>query len=261
MSNTLPIGATSQRVAALLLAAASLACSDKEVHLEVFASDQGSLPTPDLEITAYPFDLERILDSLAAASATPRPTFVDLEAEMLVYRRPEVQHLQEIGAAWRVTRDSVKYLADSLNRVSPESPGYGTAYSRLRQQYRRLAQRALDRHREFRDQVGEDRELALRATTAADSLRAWERAAYTDFPTLADSALAKSEREIASGTTDEDGRSELHLDPGRWWLVARLPDRRNPFMETYWYVPIVVTALGPFRVPLDSETSIVRWRH
>lgn len=264
MANNRPLERTTQArlmVAALAVGVGTVACSTEESHLEISAYLAASGPIPDLEVTALPFDLTRILDSLSSASPTPRPLFDDLEAEMSVYSRPEVEQLREIGTAWRITRDSVKALADSLNRVSPESPGYGQAYERLRQQYRRLAQRAVERDREFRDQVGEDRELALRATTAADSLRAWERTAYADLPVLADSALANSGRSIVTGVSDEHGHLELHLAPGHWWLVARLPDLHNPFMETVWNVPIVVTALGPFKIPLDDETSATQWRH
>jgi hypothetical protein len=236
-------------------------CSQTDTHVQVFAFSEEGGSITDLEVTALPFDPDRMLDSLAAASPNARPAFPELESEMLAYRRPEAAQLHEIGAAWRYTRDSVSSLADSLNRVAPDSPGYATRYERLRQQYRRLAQRAVERDAEFRAQVGEDRELARRATAAADSLRVWERSAYGDFPRLSDSAVAMSGRSVLVGATDEHGHLDLELAAGPWWLVARLPELENPFVERYWNVPIVVSPFGPARVPLSERTGSRRWRH
>jgi hypothetical protein len=246
-------------IAALVSAAA--ACSRSETHVGVVAFSEEGGGIPDLEVTALPFDADGILDSLAAAHPAARPVFPDLEHEMLTYSRPEATQLHEIGAAWRATRDSVAILADSLNRVSPNSPGYAAAYERLRQQYRRLAQRAVERDREFREEIGEDRNLARRASAAADSLRAWERSAYADFAMLADTALARSGRNPQSGITNEHGHAQLALEPGAWWLMARLPERGNPFVERYWNVPMVVSPFGPRRVPLSKVNSSRRWRH
>jgi hypothetical protein len=237
------------------------ACSSSATHLEISAFHEGGTPLAGIEITALPFDAEHLLDSLTRRSNAPKPAFAELEAAIATYRRPDASELHEIGTAWRATRDSVARLADSLGNVSPDSPGYGAAYERLRQQYRRLAQRAVERDAAFRDQIGEDRNLALWATAAADSLRAWERSAYADFPNLADSAIARSGRTPVTGETDEQGRLELELHPGEWWIVTRLPDRENPFIERYWNVAVVVTSFGPARLPLYERNSSERWRH
>jgi len=259
---TAPIQALSSR----LLAAASLlvfgtGCSPTETTVEVNAFLAESGPLSNLEITVLPFDPGSLLDSLAAASPTPRPTFPELDAEMAAYRRPEVGQLRAIGTGWRVTRDSVARLADSLREAGQDSPGYDEAYERLRRQYQRLAQRAVERDAEFRAQVGEDRDLALRAGSAADSLRVWEQTVYADFPALADSIVARSGHQPQTAVTDEHGNAELDLAPGAWWLVATVGDRYNPFVERHWNVGIVVSALGPSRIPLSDFNSATRWRH
>jgi len=218
-------------------------------------------PVVGLEILALPFDPDRITDSLTHAASEPHPTFPELQAEMAAYRRPEAEQLYEIGTSWRATRDSVRHLADSLNSVSPAALGYAVAYERLRQQYRRLAQRQAEREAAFRQQMGDDRDLALRASHAADSLREWESEAYADFPALADSALTRSGREPQEGVTDAEGRLELALEPGPWWLIARMREEENPFSERYWNVAVVMSNLGPPRIPLSESNSLRRWRH
>jgi hypothetical protein len=237
------------------------ACSGAGTRVELHAFLAEGEPIVGMEILSLPFDPDRITDSLTRTANKPRPTFPELRAEMAAYRRPGAARLHEIGTSWRATRDSVKHLADSLNQVSPDAPGYAAAYERLRQKYRRLAQRQAERDVAFREQMGDDRDLALRASDAADSLRQWESEAYADFPALADSALACSGREPQEGVTDAAGRLTLVLEPGPWWLIARMRDEENPFSERYWNVAVVMSNLGPLRIPLSESNSLRRWRH
>ena len=72
------------------LAAAGAGCWPTEAAVELVASLDESGPVISMEITALPFDPSYVLDSLAAASATPKPSFPALEAEMAAYRRPAV---------------------------------------------------------------------------------------------------------------------------------------------------------------------------
>lgn len=246
---------------ALAAATVLVACSGQETHLELHAFLSEEEPLAPMEITALPFDPDRLLDSLAGASSHPLPEFPELALEMADYQRPGEAALNNIGSEWHATHDSVTQLADSLNHVSHRSPGYTAAYERLRQLYQRLAQRAVERDAALREQVGEDRELATRAAAAADSLRVWQNAAYADFADLADSALARSGRDRIELVTDGDGNAELVLEPGAWWLIAKWPHQENPFMEYYWNVPLVVNALGPRVVPLYPGNLVTRWRH
>jgi len=241
------------------LAAMLLGCaSDGRVAIHAVGED--GRPFAGLEVTALPFDPDGLFDSLAAGAKTPRPSFTDLEAELRDYERPEEDALRRISVGWRATWDSVHTLADSLAGVRPSAPGYGAAYARLREQYRRLAQRAVERDRAFQEQIGDHRELATRAAAAADSLRAWEQAVLPAFAEAADTALARSGALIRSATTNQAGAIEIHLPAGAWWLIARQPDPENPFLERYWNIPLVVGMMGPLRVPLDDRNGVVRWR-
>ncbi len=238
-----------------------IGCFDGEAHLDVYALHHEDEPLVGVEIMALPFNPDQILDSLAHTGATAKPAFPELEAEMAAYVRPEEAVVRGIGAGWLDAMDEVKHLADSLNRVSSSSPGYAAAYDRLRLQYRQLAQHAVERDREFREHMGDDRDLASRASSAADSLRRWENEVFVTFPELADSALARSGRSIQIGMTDDAGKVAFTLSSGRWWLIARWNDPDNPFTEHYWNVALRMSVLGPRKIQLYSNNSTTRWRH
>jgi hypothetical protein len=237
-----------------------LACSQREVHLRVEVSLAEEGPLTGVRVTALPFDPDRILDSLESASSAPRPQFPELQAEMAAYRRPDLDALQGVGAAWLATRDSVAHLADSLNQVSPASPGYAAAYERLRRSYQNLAQRAVERDRELRERVGDDRDLASRAAAAADSLRRWEQRTFAAFAELSQAALVAS-GDSATRVTDDDGVAEFSLTTGSWWLLAVWTSPENPFREHHWNVPVRLSVVGPTLVPLYTRNAVERWRH
>lgn len=236
-------------------------CSGGEARIEVHVSLHGGDPVAGVEVAAFPFDPDRLLDSLARASELPRPQFPELEAEMAAYRRPDEGSLRDVGVAWSVLWDSVTNLADSLNAVAPGSPGYAAAYERLRQQYQRLTQSAVERDRAFQERIGDDRDLASRAAAAADSLRRWEHQAFASFPELADSALARAEAQVQYSVTNASGIAEFTLTTGSWWLIARWADPENPFRERYWNTALYLSVVGPAVVPLYADNSTLRWRH
>jgi len=246
-------------VGALAVAGALSACADRPTSVAVRVTLDG-MPVPGLDVIAYPFDPDRILDSLAAAFPEPRPDFTSLERELLAFSPPQPPAEDTAEVGWRATRDSVVALADSLNAVDRRAAGYGDAYHRFRQLYMHLVQRSATRESARRADLDPVRELARRAGRAADSLRSWERRAYAGF----DSAVA---RLVATGlpapvltTTEADGWLELELAPGAWWLEARLPQRDNPFGEYVWSVGLVSAGL-PFRLPMTEETATLAWRH
>ena len=242
-----------------MLAGAVGACTDAPVPVQIRVTVDGA-PVPGLEVTAWPYDPARLLDSLAAAHDVAPPDFDSLERELLAFAvEPPAP---EDTADWsvRATRDSAADLADSLRAADRRSRGYGEAYRRFRQLYGRLVQRSATREAARRTERDPLRALALRAGRAADSLRAWERQAYAGFDSLMDLMVAEGGRVPAVGTTASDGWLALDLAAGSWWLEARVPHRDNPFAEYVWRVPVVAAGL-PFRVPLSSTNASLSWRH
>ena len=210
---------------AAAIALGLLGCSASEYHIEVIARYPNSVALANLTITALPFNRGVLRDSLVEANEIPPPQFPDLETELATFTRPDISGLTESFLPWQSVHDSVRHLADSLNITGPDSSHqYARAFARLRDLYQRLAQSTVRRDAAIREQVGDDRELASRASAAADSLRAWERLTFARFPELADSALARAGRGVHSATTNNHGTAQFTLSPGRWWIVAAWVD-------------------------------------
>lgn len=248
------------RVAAsLAFAGAPCACTNAPVPVRVQVTVDG-VPVPGLDVTAYPFDPTGLLDSLATAYGEPPPDVSALEEELRAFSPPEPAPDDAAGVVWAATRDSVAALADSLNAVDRRAPGYGDAYGRFRRLYGRLVERTAARDRAGRQATEPLRDLALRAGRAADSLRAWELAAYAGFDSAAAGEIRATGRQPIAGVTDPQGWLELALVPGRWTLTTELPHPENPFLELRWVVPVTVSVF-PFRVPMTERMAQEPWRH
>src|SRR5205085_6055304 len=111
------------RHAVTALMVALTACADRApVHIRV--SLPSGVPAEGLEVSALPFDADRLLDSLAYVAEAPKPSFPDLEQRLRAYRRsgrpvPE----QSLPAAWLAIRDSVARLARELRRQDRRARG------------------------------------------------------------------------------------------------------------------------------------------
>jgi hypothetical protein len=218
-------------------------------------------PLAGLEVTALPYDVNGILDSLERAALSPRPQFPELEGTMAAFRMRDTADFGEISDEWMRARATVNALADSLNAAGRNAPGYSRAFRRFRDLYDHLVAKEAQLEAAARELTADDRALATAAAEAADSLRKWEREAFRDFDAIAEQALRHSGRAVQTATTGTDGRVTLMLDPGSWWLIARLPLPENPFQEFFWNVPFRVSGLVPLVVPLTAHNVTERWRH
>jgi hypothetical protein len=237
------------------------ACVSDEIGVQFEAVLDDQQPVPNLEIALLPFDPQKILHSLADSATTKPPSFASLERELMAYQPPDDEDLTEATAPWRALRDSLTFLADSLNTLSRGSPQYAQLFRRFRRTQPRLATLATQRDSAVNEVIAEHRALAARAQVAAESLRAWEDAAFRSYPALAEAALARSGREALTIQTDSSGRAHTELEPGDWWAIARHPDVANPFMEYSWTVRFTVTRWLPARVPLMRDNAHHQWRH
>jgi len=256
--------APAPRSVLVLLAVIQVACSS-EAELEVRLLPQPGVSPAGLDVTALPVNPDALLDSLAAAARSPRPAFPELERAMEAFRtgsdHPDSTSALHATSAWQAVRDSLETLAGQLRTLDRASLAYREGYQRLRALYERLGQRAAERDRALESGAGPERELALRAERAADSLRQWERVAYADFPARLEAALRQTGRDVQQATTDSTGAVRFTLTPGRWWIQARVRDPENPFVEHYWNVPVTLTRLVPVAVPLRARSALLRWRH
>ncbi|UCF40470.1 MAG: hypothetical protein JSW43_12175 [Gemmatimonadota bacterium] len=218
-------------------------------------------PLSGLRVLAYPFDPDRILDSLAARATRPQPRFPELERELAEYQPASDSGLRAASQPWRALRDTVAALSDSLNRMDRRSPAYARMYERFRGLYARLAQRAAERDAALREVNGDHVDLARRAQAAAESLRVWELEAFAAYGEAAQTALQRSGYTVLEVSTDQAGAAELELPRGAWWVIARWTDPHNPFQEYYWNVPLTTSGWLPVYLPLMQGNARRRWRH
>ncbi len=237
----------------------TLACSaegDLTVHLTLHESDLAGI-----EVVAVPFDPDGLLDSLAAAATEPPPTFADLEADLFAFDFSDDEALWAINEPWLALRDSVAQLSETLQRMDRTTPEYAAAYERFRTLYTTFTRRTAERDQELRRLDGNSVELARRARAAADTLRAWERIAYEAYDSLSAAAVAQSRREPIQATSDGHGEVHISAPTATWWIIARLPDPENPFLEYYWSVPVRVNGLVPTSLTMSERAATHRWRH
>ncbi|MEE8491438.1 MAG: hypothetical protein V3S60_07330 [Acidimicrobiia bacterium] len=220
----------------------------------VLTATLDNLPLVGLEIVALPYDAQSILDSLGRAAPTPPPDYTALEMELRNYQRKDSDSIGNLNTEWAEARRPIADLADTVKEMERGSAEHASAYARFRAAYHALSREEVMLERRMRRELGSDRDLAVRAGAAADSLRRWEEAAYQTFLDVV------AGRDGITGSTDSLGQARLELEAGRWWLVARRPDPKNPFMEFAWNVPLVVSSIVPVATPLSRHNVTLRWR-
>lgn len=252
-----------QLSAAALVAAFvfSSGCSPRAGDVAVrIALERHAIP-PELPVMALPYDPQQILDSLALASDLSRPEFPGLDTVLAEYQRRVPEGVAQLYQDWTTARSTVHAISDTLRNLDREAPGYDAVYDRFRGRYEALARQEAELERAMRDESAEDRDLALAAAAAADTLREWESAVYADYDVIAAGRLALSGRNEVALLTEGVGNVAVRLEPGEWWLVARLPHPENPFREYFWNVPLRVDGLTPLQIPLSDRNVTLRWRH
>ena len=243
------------------LTAAVAACGHAPTTI-VHARLASGRPLAGLSVEALPFDPDRLLDSLERVAPRPKPRFPTLEQTLLHYHRPRPgATLSGPAAVWLATRDSVNALGDSLTHLGRRSPAYASAFGRYRQLYQRMVERQRSTDGGRVAIPDEDRRLADRVGAAADSLRAWEDVAYAAYPALTQTLMSRTGRQVMRAETDSTGTASLALAPGSWWLIARLSDQDNPFVERVWRLPVTASAGRTLVVPIFEGNYTVTWRH
>lgn len=237
-----------------------ISCAPRESAVTVVLEWDGA-PLAGVEVLALPYDRRALLDSLSAQAHTPRPEFPDLEAELDTFERRDLSGMGTMGVEWAALRDTVAALADSLTRAGRDAPGYAQAHARFRSLYGRLLEQTARAEAGFRQATAPERRLATEAQRFADSLRAWETAAWAAYPELREALLAETGRTAVSARTDSNGGAALRLPSGEWWVEIATTHPTNPFRERVWYVPLVTGWGLPVNLPLDQRLANVPWRY
>lgn len=250
------------RVSWSFIAALFLGCVGDGVNATLDIALPDGIPVRAVTLTLFPFDIDALIDSLAAASDFPPPDLSELEEEIRRVRPTPPLGVEALEQEWADARRNVAHLADSLAGADRATPSYSAAYARLRTLYADLTAREFALERRLREIMSTDQAtIAARARDGSDSLRRWEAEALSG---LSDAVLAKineTGREPITLGDLSDTRIRQSLPPGSWWAVIRLPHPESPFLEYYWSVPFTTNRLIPVIVPIGTSQASVRWRH
>ena len=210
----------------------------------------------DLEIRVFPYNRDRIFDSLTVVASRPEPEIPDSVLEAQAQVAEAQQGWRDTEARWNVLRDTLQTLSEVLEQMS-----------RGQAQYRLLFRDFQDLEDEYND-VERARDAAFRNFTslqessiaAADEIRLlreqWGDEAFADV------GLVMATHERASGlltmydTTDASGIADgFEAKAGDYWVTARY---ELPYTELYWNVPITVVRGDPIQVRLTRENATTR---
>lgn len=212
-------------------------------------------PLSDMEVRLFPFDRDRIFDSLAAAASTPEP---EIPADLLAARA----RVAELQSVWQSARLEWQTLRDNLQRINSELEGLNraeTRYVQLFNEFRDMEGRVGAAERRSEAAFAEFDELQRSIIQQSDEVaivRAdWADQAYADVGLVFDAHLAEGGREILYDTTSADGIATFELPAGEWWVTAR---HELPFDELYWNVPFTVEGSDPITVTLERSNSVMR---
>lgn len=230
------------------------ACESAKIHVRasVPSLDGGEAPVAHLPLVALPYNRDSILQVLEAAGP-PRPRTRELDSLFAIWRRPFGNYARSSVRVLRF-RDSLAGLHRRLDSLPRNSPDYQALYLR----FAALTDSVESATREGEPARKELDKLRLTVLPRIDSLRrevsAWENSTFQNYDSIV-KRLGEN-REPRADTTGADGRADLRLGSGRWWIYARAWDDSDPYSQWYWNVP----ATGD-SVILDARSGKKRPRY
>ena len=189
---------------ALLGSALLTACGPTQVVIiaEISSDDPSqsaeSRALGDLEIRMFPYDRDRVFDSLTAAAATPEPPIPDSVLDAQNQVAVAQQAWRDTEARWNVLRDTLQTITDQLEGMS-----------RGQAQYRAL-------FRDFQDLEGEYLTVERRRD-----------AAFDNFTSLQSASMAAAEQIQA---LREQWADEAYADVG---MVMDMHERATGLTTLY----------------------------
>ncbi len=219
------------------------------------SQDAALRPLSDLEVRMFPYDRDRIFDSLTAAAATPEPAIPDSVLEAQNQVAAAQQAWRDTEGRWNVLRDTLLTLTDELDQLSRGQARYRELFGDfedLDEEYARVERQ--------RDAAFEDfTSLQAASLAAAQETRLlreqWADEAYLDVGTVMAGHERASGLEVLYDTTDASGIAEFEARAGDYWVTARY---ELPYTELYWNVPIEVVGGEPAQLRLNRDNATVR---
>ncbi len=246
---------------AMLGAALLSACGPTQVVVtaEIGANDPSQdaalRPLGDLEVRMFPYDRDRIFDSLTASAATPEPAIPDSVLDAQNEVAAAQQAWRDTEGRWNVLRDTLLTLTDELDQLSRGQARYRELFrdfEDLDEEYARV-----ERQRDAAFEDFTSRQAASLAAAQETRLlrEQWADEAYVDVGTVMDGHERASGLEVLYDTTDASGIAEFEARAGDYWVTARY---ELPYTLLYWNVPITVVGGEPAQLRLTPDNATVR---
>ena len=209
----------------------------------------------DLEVRMFPYDRDRIFDSLTAASTVPEPAIPDSVLDAQNQVAAAQQAWRDTEDRWNTLRDTLRTLTDELDQLN-----------RGQAQYRVLFRDFEDLDEEYA-RVERERDAAFENFTslqgaslaAAEQIRLlreqWADEAFSDVDIVMSGHQRASGLDVLYDTTDASGMAEFEAKAGDYWVTARY---ELPYTELYWNVQITVVSGEPEQVRLTRANATAR---
>lgn len=230
------------------------ACGPAEavVTVELQTLDGEPRPQGDLEVQLIPFDRDQVFDSLEAAYGVPEP---EIPADVLEAQ----QAIAEAQAEWQRQLAQEAELREELQGISAELetlPPNSGRYRVLFQDFNDVEADLLAAERAAEAAFEDFTELQAANVAAADSIRvareAWAADAFAEFDAAWMQRMEATGLDMATDTTDASGVVRFAVDPGTYWVHARL---EQPNTELYWNEMIELVRGEPVVITLSTENA------
>ncbi len=230
------------------------ACESSEIHVRasVPSLEGGEAPVAHLPFVALPYNRDSILQVLEAAGP-PRPRTHELDSLFAIWRDPFGRFARSSLRVLRL-RDSLAGLRQRLDSLPRNSTEYQTLYLRFASLTDSLEATRLQGEPARKELDKLRNTLLPRIDSLRQEVAAWENSTFRNYDSIV-KRLA-DHREPQADTTGADGRADLRLGSGRWWIYAWAWDEGDPYSRWYWNVP----ATGD-SVILDARSGRKRPRY
>lgn len=212
-------------------------------------------PIENLAVQLLPFDRDALFDSLTAAAPSPEPGFPE-ELQIMqdsLFDAQEAQRLAE--SEWLALRERLQEISRELQQYSQAEGQYRVLFNEFNDLEARVSA-AERRQNEAFARVEAIQSRVLGELAQARILQEqWEDVAFADYPTILDTRLRETGREILADTTDAMGQATLRPEPGEWWVHARY---NLPTEELYWNIRVDVERGDPLQVRLSRQNAEAR---
>lgn len=227
-----------------------------EIDLEN-AEGEGTVTRPigDLPVMFLPFDRDAIFDSLTAAASSPEPAI----PQDLLESQTRVAQLQtewrQADTEWGIGRDRLQEINRELQGVNRGSPQYRLLFGEFQDQESLVSAAERRKDQAFARFTSLQDSIIGRAAEVRVIRDNWADEAFRDYGDIQLARVRASGRQIVADTTDANGRAQVGVPAGEWWVYARYD---LPYEELYWNIRVQVEKGDPVEIRLNRSNAEAR---